>query len=83
MKLPRDLSGKALADILCRSWSDDLVHQSGSHMILETTQPGHQRIAIPNHKALRVGTLNGILRVVAQYKSASREDILGQYIRLM
>ncbi len=76
MKLPRDLAGGRLADLLCRRWQYCVVHQTGSHIILETEFPGHQRIAIPNHKALRIGTLNNILRYVAQHKSVMREDIL-------
>jgi len=76
MRLPRNLSGRRLADILCRHWQYRVVHQTGSHIILETEEPGHQRIAVPAHKALRIGTLNNILRCVSPHKSVLREDIL-------
>ena len=76
MKLPRDLSGEKLAHLLCRNWGYQQVNQVGSHIILQTDQPSSQRIAIPAHKALRIGTLNGILRTVASHKNVSREDIL-------
>jgi len=76
MKLPRDLSGNSLADMLCRHWGYVRVHQSGSHIILQTETPGHQRIAIPAHSFLRIGTLNSILRVVAEHKNKSKEEIL-------
>lgn len=76
MKLPRDLSGAKLADTLCRQWGYQKVHQVGSHMILETNDPAQHRISIPVHKALRIGTLNGILRVVATHKHVSKEEIL-------
>ena len=76
MKLPRDLAGQELARVLCREWSYVEVHQSGSHIILETEEPSHQRVAIPAHKALRIGTLNAILRSVAEHKGVSREEIL-------
>ena len=78
MKLPRDLSGEALVRILCRKWEYRQVHQVGSHVILETEKPGHQRISIPLHKNLRVGTLHGILRAVARHKGVSREMILAR-----
>jgi predicted RNA binding protein YcfA (HicA-like mRNA interferase family) len=52
------------------------VHQVGSHIILQTETPRHHRIAIPDHKPLRVGTLNAILREVAAAKNVTREDIL-------
>jgi predicted RNA binding protein YcfA (HicA-like mRNA interferase family) len=76
MKIPRDLSGRALANTLCRSWGYQIVRQVGSHIVLETEQPSHQRIAIPAHRALRVGTLNAILRCVAEHKGVERQEIL-------
>ena len=76
MKLPRDLSGSALVRILCVEWGYMQVHQSGSHIILDTETPSHQRIAVPAHKSLRVGTLNNILRTVATHKGVTREEIL-------
>jgi predicted RNA binding protein YcfA (HicA-like mRNA interferase family) len=76
MKTPRDLGGRELAKALCRHWGYREIHQVGSHVILETETPSHQRIAIPAHQALRVGTLNALLRLVANHKAVSRETIL-------
>jgi len=38
--------------------------------------PSHQRIAIPAHRTLRIGTLNAILRAVAQHKGVERSELL-------
>lgn len=76
MKLPRDLSGERLATVLCRRWDYKRVHQVGSHIVLETENPAHQRISVPAHRALTVGTLGNILRAVASHKGVSREDLL-------
>ena len=76
MKIPRDLSGRELIKALCRSWGYKQVHQVGSHVVLETEEPSHHRMAVPDHSTLRVGTLNGILRAVAEHKRVSRENIL-------
>jgi predicted RNA binding protein YcfA (HicA-like mRNA interferase family) len=76
MKLPRDLSGEDLIKHLCKRWEYQRVHQVGSHVILETSHPGHQRIAVPAHDALRVGTLNAILAAVAAHKDVTKEDVL-------
>lgn len=54
----------------------DRVHQVGSHVILETSVPHHQRIAVPAHNRVKVGTLNSILRAVADHKGVSRDDII-------
>src|SRR5579871_838889 len=50
--------------------------QVGSHLILETEHPSHQRIAVPAHEFLRIGTLGAILRTVAGHKQVSRQTIL-------
>ena len=76
MKTPRDLSGRELAEAFCRHWAYREVHRVGSHIILQTEVPSHQRLPIPDNKALRVGTLNAILRLVAHHKRVSREEIL-------
>ncbi len=76
MKLPRDLSGRELAAILCRHWGYMAVNQEGSHIILQTETPSRQRIPIPDHHPIRVGTLNNILRLVSQHKRVEKADIL-------
>jgi predicted RNA binding protein YcfA (HicA-like mRNA interferase family) len=76
MKLPRDLSGADPVRPLCRHWGYQVVHQVGSHVVLETKEPAHQRLTVPNHRALRIGTLYGILHAVADHKAVAREDIL-------
>jgi len=42
---------------------------------LDTDTPSHQRIAIPDHKALRMGTLSAVLRAVALHKRVERDEI--------
>ena len=76
MKLPRNLNGVVLAKSLVSNWNYVQIHQTGSHIILDTEEPSHQRIAIPAHKSLRVGTLNNILKSVANHKQISRQEIL-------
>lgn len=76
MKIPRDVSGRDLVDVLCRRWRYIRVHQVGSHIILETAEPAHQRIAIPDHNPVRLGTLSSILRVIAQHKGVTRDAII-------
>jgi predicted RNA binding protein YcfA (HicA-like mRNA interferase family) len=76
MKLPRDLSGEELIKHLCRHWAYARVHQVGSHVILQTADPGPHRVAIPAHSPLRVGTLNAILSAVAAHKGVGKGDVL-------
>ena len=74
--MPRDLSGAELIKVLCRDWDYRQLHQEGNHVILQTETPGHQRLSVPNHNPLRVGTLNSIVRAVAAHKGVDRQTLL-------
>jgi predicted RNA binding protein YcfA (HicA-like mRNA interferase family) len=76
VRIPRDLSGRELVQILCKQWGYVIVNREGSHIILQTETPTRQRIPVPDHPALRIGTLNNILRLVSKHKQVTREDIL-------
>ena len=76
MRLPRELYGRELARHLCANWAYRQVNQVGSHIILQTEEPCHHRISVPDHDVLRIGTLNNILRAVADHKGVTREDVL-------
>ena len=79
MKIPRDLSGSDLVKALCRDWGYRVVHQERSHVVLETEEPSHQRIAVPAHKSLRVGTLSAILRVWQTTEALSDRNCLSPF----
>lgn len=76
MKLPRDLSGSDLVKVLIRDFSYSQIHQVGSHIILQHPGPPTHRISIPNHSPLRLGTLNAILRAVAEARGMTKDAIL-------
>jgi len=61
-KLPTDLSGQELVKILLRI-GFVFQRQSGSHIILRRESP-YARVSVPNHKAVRIGTLRTILNEV-------------------
>lgn len=76
MKLPSDLSGARLVQLLTSRWQYREVHQVGSHVTLETDHPTRQRVVVPLHRALRIGTLSAILTAVARHQGVPRERIL-------
>jgi predicted RNA binding protein YcfA (HicA-like mRNA interferase family) len=76
MKLPRDLSGTNLVNMLCKKFDYRRVHQVGSHIVLETDTRVHHRLSVPEHGPLRVGTLNSILASVAKTKGIPKNEIL-------
>ncbi len=75
MKLPRDLSGRELAAVLAKL-GYQVTRQAGSHMRLTTEIGGQHQITIPDHDALKVGTLNAILREVSEHHGTTRDELL-------
>lgn len=71
MKLPRDLSGDELAQALAKL-GYEVTRQSGSHLRLSTKTRGEHHVTVPRHRALRVGTLSGILADVAEHHAIER-----------
>jgi predicted RNA binding protein YcfA (HicA-like mRNA interferase family) len=80
MKLPRNLGGNELA-VLLGKHGYQVTRQTGSHMRLTTEQSGEHHITIPRHKPLRVGTLNAILKAVAQHLGMERTELLESLLK--
>ncbi len=74
MKIPRDLNGDELAKRLQR-YGYELHHQSGSHIILKTLRNGEHTISVPNHKPLKVGTLNALFNDIADHLELDKQTV--------
>ncbi len=75
MKLPRDLSGQDLVKAL-KLLGYEVSHQTGSHIRLTTQEKGEHHITIPAHNPLKIGTLNAILKNVANHFNLNREELI-------
>ena len=75
MKLPRDISGTELADLLTR-YGYSVTRQTSSHLRLTTQTGGEHHLTIPAHSSLRVGTLSAILSEVAQHLKRDKSDLI-------
>ena len=75
MKVPRDLSGVALAKALSK-FGYAVTRQTGSHIRLTTQSPMQHHVTIPAHDPLKVGTLSGILGDVAGHLKITRDELL-------
>lgn len=75
MKLPRDLSGEALAKIL-KQLGYKTVRQTGSHIRLTTEQNGEHHLTIPDHSPIKIATLNAILRDIETHFELTREQLI-------
>lgn len=74
MKLPRDLSGTALALALARA-GYRITRQTGSHIRL-TSENGQHHVTIPAHDPLKAGTLAAILGDLATRLEIDRDELL-------
>lgn len=76
MKLPRNLSGRELASSL-RRYGYDVTRQTGSHIRLVSNARGHDHhVTIPDHGALRVGTLSAVISDVAGYLERDKASVI-------
>lgn len=76
-RLPRDVSGTQLAKLL-ETFGYLVTRQKGSHLRLTTSEGGEHHVTVPNHDALRAGTLNGILKDVAEHAGLTRDAVVTQ-----
>lgn len=74
-RLPRDVSGPELATLL-EAFGYAVTRQKGSHLRLTTQEGGEHHITVPNHDPLRTGTLNAIIRDVAEHGGIARDIVV-------
>jgi predicted RNA binding protein YcfA (HicA-like mRNA interferase family) len=77
LKVPRDLSSTQLIRLLS-NFGYEITRQTGSHIRLTTQSNGQHHITIPAHDPLKIGTLNAILRGVAEHFGLTKDEFLEQ-----
>ncbi len=77
MKLPRGVPGEHLAKALERL-GYQRIGQRGSHIHLVTDRFGQHRVAIPAHQAVKPGTLNALLKQVAEHHGMTRDELIDE-----
>ncbi len=75
MKLPRNVTGATLQTAL-RRLGYEATRQRGSHVRMTTQVNGEHHEVIPQHNPIRVKTLSGILKNIAQHHKMSVEELL-------
>ncbi len=75
MKLPRNVSGRSLVAALERL-GYVVLRQRGSHVHLISRRSGEHHVVVPEHHPLKAGTLNRLLKDVAEYHGLSRDELL-------
>ena len=76
MKLPRDIGGSDLAELLSRH-GYTIARQTGSHLRLRSVLKTEvHNLTIPTHKPLKVGTLSAILSDVAEHLGMDKRELI-------
>ncbi len=75
MKVPRDISGQQLISSLKKA-GFEISRQTGSHVRLSNNSIPQYHITIPNHKSIKIGTLNNILTALSQYLKITKEELI-------
>ena len=75
-KLPRDISGKALARLL-QKYNYEINRQTGSHIrLISNFKNKEHKITVPDHKEIKIGTLNNILNEIASYLGITKAELI-------
>lgn len=80
MRLPRDISGRELVAAL-RRVGYLVTRQTGSHIRLTRSADVEHHVTVPDHSPIKLGTLNGILRDVAEHVGMTRDELLDHLFR--
>lgn len=76
MRVPRNISGVELANLLRRHYGYVIVRQSGSHLRLVSHYMGYAGyVSVPRHSYVKIGTLIDILNEVSAYLEISRDEL--------
>jgi len=75
MKLPRDIRAETLIRAL-QKLDYEPIRQTGSHIRIRTLRRGEHHETIPCHTPLKTGTLNIILKNIAEHHGLSRDEPL-------
>jgi predicted RNA binding protein YcfA (HicA-like mRNA interferase family) len=77
-KIPRDISGRELAQLLDK-YEYTTKRETGSHIrLVSETKGTEHKITIPDHTPIKIGTLNNILNDLADYLKINKKILIDQ-----
>ena len=80
-KIPRDISGKDLSKLLS-NYNYCITRKIGSHIRLTSNMRGFTHsITIPDHEPIKIGTLNNILKDIADYLKLEKTALINELFR--
>ena len=78
MKVPRDVNADELVKLLTR-YGYIVIRQTGSHIRMsKTVSENEHAITIPNHKPIKIGTLQSIVKDVCNFNKLNIDSLYKQ-----
>ena len=78
MKVPRDVNAGELIKLLKR-YGYTVVRQTGSHIrLIKRRGNDEHNITIPNHKPIKIGTLQGIAKDICSFNQLAIQDFYSE-----
>ncbi len=77
-KIPRDIDAADLIKRLNKNFGYEVSRQTGSHIRLTTEQNGEHHVTIPDHPAIKLGTLSHILNDVSTHFNKTKSQIINE-----
>lgn len=75
MKISRDISGKKLIKFL-EKFGYEITRQTGSHIRVTTEENGKHQVTVPNHKDLKIGTIDSIIKDIAEHFKIEKSEVI-------
>lgn len=75
MRLPRDVEPEHFVRALS-ALGYSPTRQTGSHIRVTTQNGGEHHEVVPNHKPIKIGTLQGILSSIASHHRITVDELL-------
>jgi predicted RNA binding protein YcfA (HicA-like mRNA interferase family) len=80
-KIPRDISGRGMAKLI-KIYGYNIVKERGGHIrLLSNIKDSEHKITIPDHKQIKIGTLNNILNDIGGYLKMSKEQLVHELFK--
>lgn len=75
-KIPRNINGRKLCKSLMK-YGYEITRQTGSHIRMSRVgENSEHHITIPDHRPIKIGTLNKILSDVATHLNISKNQLI-------
>ncbi len=80
-KIPRDISGRELAELL-KKYGYEINRKTGSHIrLVSKFRDEEHKITVPDHHPIKIGTLNNILNDLVDHLKIDKKELINKLFK--